>query len=142
MDIKETAKDILDSFFIIFTCATLGMVIYVHILGLNFVPLRDIVACLVSSILTSLAGIILFSSKEPKRLEMLVRHCIHLFVIVIISLSVASYMGWILWSIPITVIRFMGLIIGIYITVHAIIFYESKKLANKLNEKLKERYKG
>lgn len=142
MDIKEVVRSIFNTFFIIFTCSIIGMVIFFRLLGLDFAPLRDIVGIFVTVIFTSLAEIVLYSKRELKRLELFVRHVVHLLAIMGISLAVASYMRWILWSVPITVIRFTGLIAGIYIAVIAILFFESKKLADKLNEKLKERYKG
>ena len=141
MDLKEFIKDIFNSFFVIFTCAILGMAVYLHVLGAEFAALHDIAASFVISVLISLSGLVLYSKKELKKLEMLIRYAIHLFAIVGIALSVASYMEWILWSMPITVIRFMGLIAVIWVSVHAIIFFQSLKLTDDLNRKLKERYK-
>jgi len=142
MDIKEIVGNIFNNFFIIFTCSIVGMFVYLRIFGVEFAPLHDIAALFVASILTSSAEIVLHSRKEPKRFEMFVRTALHLLVVAGIILSVATYMGWILWSVPITVIRFIGLIIGTYIAISTIVFYQTKKLADRLNEKLKERYKG
>jgi len=142
MSIKEFAKDVLDSFFVIFLCTIIGMVVYLYILGVDSVPSHDIVASFVLAVFTSLAGFVLYSPEELKRPELFIRHVIHLLAIIVISLAMATYMRWILWSHPITVIRFAGLIMGIYIAVMSIIFYQSKILVDKMNEKLKERYKS
>ena len=141
MDYKEMAREILESFFIIFTCTIMVSTIYVGMLGSDIVFTRDIFGTFVISVLTSLAGIVTYSKRELKRAETFFRHAIHFALIMIIGLGAATYMGWILWSIPITVFRFSGMIVGIYVSVYAIIFYQSKKLTDKMNEKLKERYK-
>lgn len=141
MNIKEFAKSIFDTFFIIFTCAILGWYIYLSILGYEFAPLREVIVIFALCIIGSFAGFILYSKKEMRRHELLLRHFIHLLAIMGIALSAATYMGWVLWNVPFTVIRFSGLIMGIYIAVMAIEFYKSKRLMDKMNEKLKERYK-
>ena len=141
MDIKQFLKEAVDSFYIIFFFAIVGLVVYLHILGYEFVPMRDIVGVFVASVVASLAGFVLYSSREPKRTELLIRHIIHLFAIMGISLSIATFMGWISWSVPSLVVRFAGTIFAIYIVVLAVIFYRNKRLMDKMNEKLKERYR-
>jgi len=141
MDIKEFAKGIFESFFTIFFFAILGLIIYLRLLGYEVVLMRDIYGVFASSIFGALAGVVLYSRREPKRLELLIRHVIHLFTILGICLSVATYIGWIVWNMPNTVIRFTGLIMGIYFAVMATIFLQTKKQTDKMNIKLKERYR-
>ena len=141
MDIKQFVRDTWEDFLLIFFFTVLGVFIYLRILGYDAVPMRDIVGIIVVSLLTSLAGFILYSNKEPKRVELLVRHIIHLLAIIGIGLSVATYMRWVAWDMPNTVIRATMLIIGIYIAVISIIFYRTKKLMDRMNVKLKERQK-
>jgi hypothetical protein len=141
MDIKTFIRGIVESFFAIFTCATFGMVALMYILGVTSTPLRDIVAVFIVSILTALAGFVLYTRREPKRLGMIIRLAIHLLLVLGITLSMASYMLWVLWSRPYTVIIFVGMVVVIFVSVHAIIFYQTKKLTDGLNKKLKERYK-
>jgi hypothetical protein len=138
---KNSIRKIINGIFIIFTCTILGVVVYFHIYGVNRILLSDIVAILVLSILTSFAGLIFHSKREPKRLEMAVRLVIHLLAVVGIVLAAASYMRWVLWSMPLSVIRFVGLVVGIWILAHSIIYFQSKMLADSLNKKLIERYK-
>ena len=138
---KEFLKDLFSVMFIVFTCAILGLIIYLHILGAETALLSDIAAIFGISVLTSCAGFILYSKKEPKRLEMIIRHALHLLTVLAIVLFAASYLQWVTWREPITVIRFVGLIIGIWISVHLIMFYQTKKLSDNLNKKLKERYR-
>jgi len=141
MDFKVFVREMFDTFFVIFTCAVLGMSIYLRLLGVEFAPLSDISGIFATCILTSLAGFVLYSKREPKRTEVVIRHAIHLLLVMVISLVMASYIGWVLWSVPITIFRFLALIMGIYIASMMITLYQSKKLADELNEKLKERYK-
>jgi ABC-type iron transport system FetAB permease component len=118
------------------------MVMLLHASGGEFVRLRDLIAMFVVSILTSAAEIVFYSKKEPKRLETIIRTAVHLLLVIGIMLSVAIYMEWILWSEPIHIVLLTGWVIGTYIVISAVVFYQSKKLADELNEKLKERYKG
>ena len=141
MELKKIIREIFESIFVIFTCAILVVTLNGHILGASSMLLRDVIALFAVSALTSFAGIVLYSKKEPKRLEMLARHALHLIIILAIVLAAASYFGWLLWSVPITVLRFIGITIIIWMSVHAVLFFQTKKLTDDLNKKLKERYK-
>ena len=138
---KEFLKDMFSVMFIVFTCSIIGLVIYLYILGTESKLLDDIVIIFGISVLTSVAGFILYSKKELSKLGLAIRHVLHLLVVLVIVMLAGTYFGWVLWSIPITVIRFVGLVIGIWISVNLIIFYQTKKLADNLNQKLKEKYK-
>ena len=138
---KEFLKDMFSVMFIVFTCSIIGLVIYLYILGTESKLLDDIVIIFGISVLTSAAGFILYSKKELSKLGLAIRHVLHLLVVLVIVMLAGTYFGWVLWSIPITVIRFAGLVIGIWISVNLIIFYQTKKLADNLNQKLKEKYK-
>ena len=138
---KEFLKDLFNVVFIVFTCSILGLVVYLHIFGEETALLSDIVVIFVISVLTSSVGFILYSKKVLSRLELVIRYALHLLMVLVIVILTATYFGWVLWSIPITIIRFAGLIIGIWVSANLIIFYQTKKLADNLNKKLKERYK-
>ena len=141
MNYKEMIREITESFFVIFTVAIIGNGILSHINGVELVPVRFVFDILLVSVLTSLAGVVLYSKRELNRGEMLFRHFLHFVLVLGIALAVATYMRWVQWSSPTNVIGFAIFIILIYATVHAVIFLQTKKLADKLNEKLKERYK-
>ena len=137
---KQFLKDLFSVMFITFTCAIIGLTIYLHILGVESVLLQDIVVIFGISVLTSCAGFILYSKKEPSRVELIIRHILHLFAVLVIVMTAATYFGWVLWSMPITVIRFVIMITVIWISVNLIIFYQTKKLTDDLNKKLQEKY--
>jgi len=141
MDIKKTARSIFNNFFIIFTCVIFIMFAYFRFLEYDYMPISNIAGAFVVAALTSLAEIILHSKKEQRKLEVLIRSVIHLVVIIMIVLSIAAYMRWFLWSNPTELLTFIGLIIGVYAMVAVILYYRTKKLTDKMNEKLKERYK-
>ena len=142
MDFKELTRDLMEDFFAIFTCSILGFMIFMYIFEVERVPLTDIFVIFILSIITSLAGLIIYSGKELKRRDLLIRYILHYFVALGVCLFVATYMGWILWSIPISVIRFTMLITGISVSVHLVLFFQTKILSDKLNDRLKERYKN
>lgn len=142
MDIKEFTKEVFEGYFVIFFCAILGLVVYLRVQGHDFVLMRDIVGVSIASFLGTLAGFVLYSKRELKIRELIFRHFLHLIAIMAVSLSIATFMGWIVWSVPGLVLRFLVLSFGIYFSAHAIFFYQSKKLTDKMNEKLKERYGG
>jgi hypothetical protein len=141
MDIKEIAGRMFHSFFVIFTGSVLAMYAYSLIFGESAVKLQNITALLVMTVLADLAYFIFYSRKELSRQQMLIRFGIHMVVITVIMLSVAGYMEWVSWDAPIQIILFTVLVIAVYVMVTAVSVYQSKKLADKLNEKLKERYK-
>jgi len=141
MDFRELIRDLIEDFFVIFTCSVLGYIIFMYILDVEYTPLRDMVLIFVLSVIITLAGLIIYSGKELKRPQLLVRYIIHFFVALGVCLFVATYMRWISWSIPITVIRFATLITGVSVSVHVVLFFQTKMLTDKLNDKLKERYK-
>ena len=141
MDLKEFIGEMFDSFFVTFTVAVMGLVIYMHLFGNRIALLVDIAAIFILSALTSLAGLVFYSKKEPKRLGLIIRYLIHAVLIFALIFSVATYMGWIYWGTAATVVPFAALIIGIFVSVHAILFLQTKLLADELNKKLEERYR-
>ena len=139
MELNDFPKNFGSGFLFTFSLSILAMVIYLSFFGYYFVPLHDIVALFVISILISLAGIVLYSNRGLNRMELLVRHMIRLLLIMGIVLSVATYMNWITFNEPITIGLLIGITSVIYIIAIATEFYHSKKLMDKMNEKLKER---
>jgi len=141
MDRKEFIGEIFGSFFVTFTVAIMGLTFYMHLFGNRIALLVDIVAIFILSALTSLAALVFYSKKEPRRRGLIIRYLIHSVLIFSIIFSAATYMGWIYWGTAATVVPFAILIIGIFVSVHAIIFLQTKLLADQLNKKLEERYR-
>jgi len=123
----------------VFMLSNLAMVVHSLILGTGVVSTMDIIAVFIMSILIYSATIVLCSGRALKRMELLVRHILRLLLIIVIVLSVATYMNWILWGEPATIILFVMFILAIYSIGMAVEFYESKKLMDKMNAKLRKR---
>ena len=142
MDIKEIARRMFHSFFIILGGSLMAMYVFMLLFAQDdFVHMKDITALFVIAIVTDLAHFIFYSKKEPGRKQMLVRLIIQLIFVVTVILFIANFMEWIQFGEPVQVIVFIGLIITVYIIVVAIDSYKLRKLADKLNQKLKERYR-
>jgi len=138
MDIKAFTKEIVNDFFVIYFCVMLGNIVWMRFWGIDSMSLHGMITFFVMSLLISLTGFVMYSNKGLKRLELLIRHTLHLFLIIVIYLFIGSYMGWIQWGEPIHLISLIGLIISIYAVVLVIRFYLSKKQMDEMNEMLKE----
>jgi len=142
MDFKELIRDLTEDFFVIFTCSILGYIIFMFLYDIEFVPLTDLFVIFILSIAMSLIGLVVyFGHSKLTRSKLIIRYIIHFFIGLALLLSAATYVGWILWSMPITVIRMVILFCGVSISVHTTLFIQTKLLSDKLNAKLKERYK-
>jgi len=142
MDIKECVKHMFNDFFISFSCIVLMMTVYLRFMGLDSVHMRDIGGGLLISVLTSLSEIILYSKREQRRTEALVRGVIHFFVVIGIALGVSARFRWFAWGEPRHVLTFLGMALGVYFVVVAITFLQTKKISDELNDRLRERYRG
>jgi len=138
MDIKAFAKEVVNDFFVIYFCVMLGNIVWMRFWVIDSMSWHGMIAFFVMSLLISLTGFVMYSSKGLKRHKLLIRHTLHLLLIIVIYLFIGSYMGWIQWSEPIHLISLVGLIISIYVVVLAIRFYQSKKQMDEMNEMLKE----
>jgi len=141
MGIKEITREMVYSFFVIFSGSVLAMYVYLLIFGQNTVDIHHITALLVMTVLADLASFVFYSRKDLSKKQMFVRYVIHLAVIIGIMLSAATYLEWVRWHEPVQIIVFVGLVVAVYTMVMIIDEYQNKKLADKLNQKLKERYK-
>lgn len=142
MDIKEIKSRITHSFFVIFGGGVFAMYGINLIFGKYTFDLHNIIALLVMTVFTDLAYFIFYSNRELNKRQMFIRSIIHFFTIIGIMLTFANFMEWIFWSEPMQVAVFTGSVAAVYIMVWAISEYQTKKLADRMTQKLKERYKG
>jgi peptidoglycan/LPS O-acetylase OafA/YrhL len=142
MSFDEIIARIRASFFVIFSGCVLASYAMSLIFGFATMYTRNVTAFLVMTVLAELAFFIFYAKRELSRRQLLVRFAIHLLAILGIMLSVAGFMGWISPDQPTTIAVFIGTVVAVYIMVGALGEYQSKKLAERLNQKLKERYKG
>ena len=142
MNYKDIGKNMFNNFFVVFTCIIIFMVIFYRIYGVYSISTTNIIGVVVIAVLTSLAEIILHSKNEQSMLEVIIRTTIHFLVVLAITLVSASVIGLISWSNPMGVFSFALIVLAVYVVTGVINYFQTKKLADKLNEKLKERYQG
>ena len=141
MNLNETLKAMLRSYFII----TTGIVISMYVFCLIFTPeagfkLRDIGDILLLALLTDLPQLIFLSKGELSRKQLLVRKLLHLCVLITIVLYCANAWDWLSIKSASQVLVFVLLVLGVYAAVFSTSVYYDKKLAEQLNIKLNERY--
>jgi len=112
--------------------------IYRLLTGHDFISVSNIFTVAVMSVLTSAVDLIFYSKKELRRLELLVRHIICLFIEIAIVLSFAIYIGWISWSEPILIMAFVGMVVIVHGMIIAIDFYRTKLKTDEIMKKIKE----
>jgi len=141
MRIGELLKTMLYSFFII----TTGIVVSMYVFCLIFYPdvsfsLDDIGRILLMALASELPYVIFLSRDELSRKQMLIRFAIHAPVLFAILLFFSHIWDWVDISKATEVAVFFALVAGVYIGVLLITSYRDKKLADKLNDSLKDRY--
>lgn len=141
MDLKTILRHMADSFFVIFTGAMLSMYAIHVAFGLDTMPIHNIGVIFVMTCLTDLAWLIFWSRTELSRRGMLCRYILHIIALLAIVLGTARFMGWISLRNPVEVAIFVATVVIVYTLVSLTEFLKSKKLADRLNEKLKERNK-
>ena len=141
MDLKTIVKETGDSFFIIFTVTTLLNTVLWRINGTETVSTVLNFRILLLSVATALAGFVFYSRRELTRRETAVRYVLHFGLVMGMVLGFARLLHWVDWTSLRSVVVLVVLTAAVYFTVHGIVFFQTKKLADQLNEKLKERYK-
>lgn len=141
MDFKEIRKYMLNSFFVIFSGSVLAMYANRLIFGNVEMHVHDITALLVLTVFCDLGYIFHYSRRELSRKQIHARRVVHLVYVLAVVVSVAIFMGWVTLAEPLTIFVLVSSIIAVYVLVGAVDIYRSKKIADKLNVKLKERYK-
>ena len=142
MSFRGITEQIVHNFFVIFTCSVLVYFIFMVVSGDGTAELAHIAILFFTSGLTDLTQYVFCSKKELSRTQILVRHSIHLLLILGIMLTAATLAEWIAWSKPLEIILFIVSVVAVYVFVVVIEELRNRKLVAQLNKKLKERYKG
>ncbi len=129
-------KNVVVSFFVIYTCVSLTMML----IGFIYEPNRQFgyelfLSPLIFSVISSLPSLIEYSKHELSIRQLIVRKIIHLVVLEILILST-------LWSFEIIKTVEMGLSLGISImiidiTVRIIDWINNKRIADEINHSIK-----
>ena len=143
MNAEELLKTMFRSFFIIAT----GIVISMYVFCLVFNPdanftLHDIGGILLLAFISDLPYLLLYSGKELSKKQMYIRKAVHLPVLLAMVLYFSHLWNWVDLNRTKEVLVLLLLVLAVYAIVFAITVYYDKKLADKLNHRLKERYRS
>ncbi|MDF2999953.1 MAG: hypothetical protein K0Q48_72 [Bacillota bacterium] len=143
MNAEELLKTMFRSFFVITTGALTSMFVFCLILypEARF-TLHDIGRILLMAAFTDLAFLIFYSGKELGKKQMYLRQAVHLPVLLAIVLYLAGRWDWVNLNRVNEVFVFLSLFLVVYAVVCAITAYQDKKLADRLNRSLRERYRS
>lgn len=141
MRIGELAKMMFRAFFII----TTGTVVSMYVFCLIFYPDAhfspgDIGGILLAAFFSDLTFLVFCSRKELRKKQMLIRFAIHIPILLAVLFYFAYLWNWLDINNPKEVSVLVLLIFCVYAVVFAIIGYQDKRTAEKLNEGLRKRY--
>ncbi|MBE5980080.1 MAG: DUF3021 domain-containing protein [Paenibacillaceae bacterium] len=143
MNIENLLKTMFRSFFIIVT----GIIASMYIFCMAFHPdasfsLHDIGGILMMAFVSDIPYLLFYSGKELSKKQMYIRKAIHLPVLLSVVLYFACLWDWINISHTKEVMTFVLQFLFVYIMVFITCKYQDKKLADKLNHRLRERYRS
>ncbi|MCL1976471.1 MAG: DUF3021 domain-containing protein [Firmicutes bacterium] len=141
MRIGDLVKTMVHSYFVITTGIIASMYVFCLIFNRNAVySLDDIGRILLMALASDLPFIIFYSRKELGKKQMLIRQIIHIPFLLAVLFYFAQLWDWVRMNSPTEVIVFIALVLVVYAAVLAIATFQDKKLADKLNDRLKQRY--
>jgi len=138
MSFSELKKEILDNILVNFFFIMIMMGIYLRIVGRDFTDVNSIFAVAIMSILTGSSELVLYSKRELRRFELLVRHLINVIIGVAIVIPIAVFMGWVSWNQPALLIAFAGMVAIVHVASRAIDFYRTKLKTDAVTKKIRE----
>ena len=138
MGFNEIKRLIWRDFFEYFFYITIVASIWQRFWMQDMLAVRDIYAIAVIALLTSLANIFFYAKKELRISRLIIRHTISLVVGIIIVLSVAHFMGWILLREPRHVMAFVAMTLAVYMIDVAVDFFHTKAMTDEINKKIEE----
>ncbi len=135
---KTEIRQIINQFFIITTGSVGGALLFTAF----FYTKRDLPQSilwqiLVLSFLTACMNIIFHSAKELTKKQMMLRQGLHFIVIFSILMIGGLGFGWVEVSDIRQVITFSLIVIAVYAFVCTIVYYNDRKITDRLNEKLR-----
>ena len=144
----ELIKQMLKHFVWLFGGTVLGMYVYRLIIGGGAVEMNVLTGLLILCAVVTALNFILYSNRwgpspgvEVSRKRMLVFIIFHLAMTLVLIVGTVFLMGLISLREPGRIILLCAVVIGVYVLMVLQSFSRSKKDADEINEKLKERYK-
>lgn len=143
MNAENLLKTMFRSFFTIAT----GIIASMYVFCLLFYPnasfsLHDIGGILMMAFVSDMPYLLFYSHKELSKKQMYIRKSVHLTVLLSVVLYFACLWNWISLNHTREVLVFILLFLFVYILVFVTSRYHDQKLADKLNHRLRERYRS
>jgi len=142
MEKREIIRGVINQFFLIFTIIMIAMLSLERLSAVEYIHTNNIIGVLILAALTSLASLVLYSKKEQRRAEARVRSAIHLVIVMVLATTIATIFRWLRWNSPAEVAVWLALFLVVYAITSAVDYFQTKKLADNLNERLRQRYKS
>jgi hypothetical protein len=136
--VKDTIKTMLVEFFIILSGTTICSAIFCTVfyrdvvLGVSF--LWELIAL---SFLTTLPQLLFCSKKEVSKKQMRIRQSVHVVLVVALLVFLGHLWDWVEFTSVVEPLAFIALVLLSYTAIAAYMYHRDKKLAARLNEKLK-----
>lgn len=143
MSIEELLRNMVRSFYMI----TTGIVISMYVFCMLFRPdaafsIDDIGRILLMAAASDLPYIIFLSSRELSKNQMLIRQIVHLIILSGTLLYFASLWEWVRLGNGKEVAVFLLSVLAVYTAIFWATGYRDKKLTEKINSRLRERYRS
>lgn len=143
MNAENMLKKMFHSYFTIVT----GIIASMYVFCLIFNPnasfsLHDIGGIFLMAFVSDLPYLLFYSGKELSKKQMYIRISVQLPVLLSIVLYFAYLWDWVSLSQTKEVLVFVLLFLFVYIMVYVTSKYHDQKLADRLNHRLRERYRS
>lgn len=141
MCMEDLLRNMARSFFMI----TTGIVISMYVFCMLFRPdavfsIADIGKILLMAVAGDLTYIIFLAGRELNKKQMLIRKIVHLVVLSATLLYLASLWEWVRLENIQEVVVFLLAVLAVYAVIALAVGYRDKKLTEKINSRLRERY--
>lgn len=141
MRLDYLLKFMLRSYFMIVT----GIVVSIFVTCQIFYPdatftLNEIGQILILALFGDLPSVLFYSRKEPGKKQMLIRQILHLFVLYAVLFYFVHRWHWVDLGSFKNIVIYSAEVLLIYLLVRIAHIYQDKKTADKLNDRLKQRY--
>ena len=138
---EELLKTMFHSFFLIVTGVVASMYVFCLAFPADALFSPDVFGIiLLTALACELPLLIFYSRGELDKKQMRTRTVIHFFALLAILLGLSQLWDWVDFKKPGEIAVFIALVLCVYVAVEWITVYREKKLADQLNQRLRQRY--
>ncbi|MCL2377609.1 MAG: hypothetical protein FWC77_00625 [Defluviitaleaceae bacterium] len=139
MELQEIIKRIYHTFFAVWSLIGVTICIFALVFRWQVIATEFFFALFFVAFLTSLTYIVFYSKKELDLRQLIIRLVIQFILVMGIVLTVGYFVGWISRQYPVYAVATVIATLVIFIAITAFELYQTWRLADILNLKLKER---